>query len=341
MNGSHESIEPRKSHGWLIFLIIILILALAGTIGWWWYSKNKNSPINTSSTPSTATTENSTPAKDNWVRDATFVMKSTTSTCTVKLDDGTLRMYLMKDGKIVYQDSADGKSYGTPVASGITQDSGMFVSNPAVLKIANGKWIMVYEQMPTPADAKQQPAGPATQRNLYSATSTDGKLFTKAGVAIDSAKDDGYFASVPDLILLPDGKIRLYYVSSGQAISSAISADSGKTWTRESGLRLSDNAVDPDVLLSTENGKTKYVMYYSVLSQTTNQIYKSTSSDGLIWQEGVGVLQPSTSSMTVIDPDVVKIVDNKYLMYFGEASSSGTSGGSINLYLSEMNGNIF
>ena len=93
-------------------------------------------------------------------------------------------------------------------------------------------------------------------------TSTDGKSFEAGSIAIDSAKEDNYFASVPDLIKTPDGKIRMYYVSGGQAIGSALSVDNGKTWIRESGYRLEDSAVDPDV--SYKDGR--WVMYYSVLA---------------------------------------------------------------------------
>lgn len=337
MESYKDEIQQKKSHGALIALIIILILAIAGGIGWWLWKNNKS---DSSSAP---TAENTTPVKDNWTRNPDVVMKNTTSTSTIKLDDDTLRMYLMKDGKIVYAESKDGKSFDTAVSTGVTEDSGKIISNPAVLKIADNDWIMIFEQAPmkSPGEKEGIP-GTKNQRNLYLATSTDGKSFTKTGIAIDSSKDDNYFASVPDLILLPDNKIRMYYVCGGEATCSAISTD-GKSWTKETGVRLGERSVDADVLLETKNGQTKYVMYFSVLAGAGNELYKATSPDGLAWKKGDIVISPTSNIHTVVDPDVIKISDSKYYMYFGEAKEGGLGGtpGEFSLYMAENNGNIF
>ena len=339
MESGEETIEPKKSNVWVIVSIIILAVAILGAVGWWW-SKNKNSRTNISST---STTENTTTIKDNWTRSPDIIMKNTTSTSTLKLDDGTLRMYLMKDGKIVYAESKDGRSFDIDTSTGVTEDSGKIISNPAVLKITNGNWIMIFEQAPMKAPGEKEGIpGSKNQRNLYLSTSTDGKRFSKIGVAIDSAKDDNYFASVPDLILLPDGKIRMYYVCGGEATCSAISAD-GKSWTKEADIRLGERAVDPDVLLNSKNGQTKYIMYFSVLTGADNKLYKATSDDGLVWKKGDVVISPTSNIHTVVDPDVVKISDNKYYMYFGEAKEGGLGGtpGEFNVYLAEMSSDIF
>jgi len=343
MDGSNEGIEPKKSPIWLIFLIIVLVLIVVGGVIWWWWATQVQMSPNSIPTTTSDQSATTTPTSDNWVRDTTFIRKNTTSTCTIMLENGNFRMFLMEGGKIVFADSVDGRNFTDTQATDIAEDPGLMISNPAVLKIADGNWIMIYEQAPTKQPgAKEEPPSTANQRNLYLATSTDGTKFTKVGVAIDSAKEDSYFASVPDLILLSDGKIRMYYVCGGSAICSAISSD-GKSWNKETGIRIGNNAVDPDALISTKDGKTEYVLYYSLLSQTTNRIYKAISADGLTWSEGVVALSPSSSTLTVIDPDVVKTGDatDKYLMYFGEAPSSGTAGGSINLYLAENTGNIF
>jgi len=335
-----ENIAPKKSSGWVIFLIIVLVILLVGAIVWWWWENYvKMSP---NSIPAT-TSENSTPTKDSWVRDVDIIVKNTTSTCTIKLDNNSLRMYYMKDGKIVFADSTDGKSFGDAQSTGVSEDQGKMISNPAVLKIKNADWIMIYEQAPqkTPGEKEEGP-GPENQRDLYLANSADGKSFTKTGLAIDSSKQDNYFASVPDLVLLANNQIRMYYVCGGEAICSAISTD-GKTWTKESGIRLGDKAVDPDVLLQTKNGKTKYLMYFSLLTGAGNQLYKATSDDGLIWEKDEAVISPTSSEYTVVDPDIVKIADNKYYMYFAEAKQGSESslGGGFNLYLAEMAGEIF
>jgi hypothetical protein len=218
--------------------------------------------------------------------------------------------------------------FGTGTSTGVTEDVGKIISNPSVLNISDGSWIMVYEQQP-PQGVNSSPTipSPSSQRDLYLATSTDGKSFSKVGIAIDSSKEDNYFASVPNLVLLPDGKVRMYYVSGGEAIGSAISSDNGKTWKREAGYRLSDKAVDPDVIYKDENGTKTWVMYYSTLTGPGNALYKTTSDDGLTWKKGQAILKPLDSQTTIVDPDVVNLYGDNYRMYFGEAKESGSNSG--------------
>lgn len=330
--------QPKKSKWWLWLLIIVLLGGLG--YGGYWYYKNKYQAKTTSST--NETTETKIP--ENWTRAEKMVMAKVTSGCTIKLDNGSFRMFYMNEGKIVFADSTDALSFGTPVPTGVTEDSGKMISNPAVLKLKDNSWIMVYEQSPlkTPGSQDKTPPGPNTQRNLYLATSVDGKVYSKTGIAIDSAKDDKYFASVPDLVLTPDGKIRMYYVSGGDATGSVVSTNNGKTWNREAGYRITGNAVDADVLYQTKNGKTSWIMYYTILSPANNSINKATSEDGINWTSGEAVIKPAKSGNSVIDPDVVELSAGKYRMFFGEASGDSTQGGaSINLYYADSSGDLF
>lgn len=330
-----------KGNVTVIIVIIILVLIIAGGIFYYFWQKGKNT-ITSTSTPTTTSTT-SKPTEEKWVR-SDKVIAQATSTDTHKLADGTYRMYSMFSGGIAYADSKDALSFEKPILTGITEDSGMMISNPSVLQISDNDWIMVYEQAPTKTPGQMQgKPGASSQRNLYLATSTDGKKFSKVGVAIDSSKEDNFFASVPDLIKLPDGKIKMYYVSGGEAIGSAISSDNGRSWTRESGYRLENNAVDPDVLVKTANGKTQYVMYYSILSGSGNKIMKSTSTDGLKWSEGTEILKVSSSSNSIIDPDVVEMGTNQYRMFFAEMAGDSTSSqpAEPNLYYADLNQSIF
>lgn len=328
----------QKGSIWIILLVIILIAIIAVI---YWFIMYKFKPISTSNT---VTQTSSTTALEEWIR-SNKVLFNTTSSDTHKLLDGTYRMYFMQNGQIVYADSKNGLNFSNPVSTGIAEEAGKMISNPGVMEISPNNWIMIYEMAPmkTPGE-KTGPPGPATQRNLYLAISTDGKTFTNSGTAIDSSKDktDNYFASVPDLLMLPDGKIRLYYVSGGEAIGSAISSDDGKTWKRESGFRLQDKAVDPDVLLQTENGQTKYIMYYSILTGPGNALYKSISTDGLTWTKGVKVLSAKDNNTSIIDPDVMEITPGQYRMFFGEMTGDSTTGQATpNLYFADTNNDIF
>lgn len=312
---------------------IILIVIIIGLIVWYFgFYKKAASPSN--SMKSSAGTE-------NWVKNKTALFDNVTSSDTHKLDDGTFRMYFQKDGKIVYAESKDATTFGTPASTGIAGLPGGLISNPAVLKIKDGDWILVYETQPFGApDAKKEP-GPGTQRNLHLATSQDGRTFSEVGIAIDSSKDkdDNYFASVPDLVKTPNNKIRLYYVCGGEAVCSAIS-DNGKAFIKEGGFRLEDKAVDPDVLY--QNGK--WIMYFSTLTGDNNRFYKATSSDGLKWTKVAEVLKPESASGAIVDPDVLEISPGKWRMFFGEmANGAGQMGGParIDLFYADFAGNIF
>lgn len=339
MEPNYDNSKPKKN--WIIWLIVIVVIALL--ILGYFYFKNKNIKLLSTSTPTASTSASvSVTPEEKWTKSDKLIFNATSSD-THKLSTGTYRMYLMLDGNIVYSDSSDAINFQTPINTGITEINNRMISNPSVLEISPNNWIMIYEEQPMrKAGQNDGPPGPETQRNLYLATSTDGKTFQKAGIAIDSSKEDNYFASVPDLVMLPDGRIRMYYVSGGNAIGSAISTDNGQTWKRESGYRLTNNAVDPDVLLKKSGDQTTWVMYYSELTGANNRIYKSTSKDGLNWSQGVIVLAPNTSGDTVIDPDVVEIDANHFRMFYGEmAGDSTTSTSQPSLYYADYQGNIF
>ena len=321
------------SRKWFLVIIAIWILLLVG--GGYLFSRWYKPKIE----PITITLENkeNKDAVEKWVKNPTVLLKNTTSTCTLKLDDGTYRMYFMAEGGIHYADSADGQTFSPKIATGVKESSGKMLSNPAVIKINNGKWIMIYEEQAINrmTFTEERGPGPGSQRNLMLASSADGKKFTKVGIAIDSSKEDNYFASVPDLIKLPDGRFRMYYVSGGEAIGSAIS-ENGGSWKREPGYRLEDRAVDPNVKY--ENGK--WVMYFSTLPKPEmkerNAIFKATSKDGLTWEkDGKKLIEPDTADGFVVDPDVVKTKDG-YRMFFGESKGGVNAQGSpIDLYFAD------
>ena len=315
----------------VIITSIVCVLSLAGIGGYFLFiKKDKKSEETISAKVEKKEEEKS----ESWIKSPTMLFKDTTSTCTLKLDDGTYRMYMMGEGGILYADSPDGKTFGAKAPTGIQQTPGKMISNPSVLKVTNTEWIMVYEEQPQKGPGGSSDGSPSAknQRNLYLAVSIDGKTFTKAGIAIDSAKEDNFFASVPELVKVSDNKIRMYYVSGGEAVSSAISEDKGKTWTKEAGYRLSDRAVDPEVLY----GDGKWTMYYATLpnpeSGSRNAIYRATSTDGLIWtKDNIKLIEPKNEMGFVVDPDVIKL-GGTYRMFFGESTGDIGAPGAISLY---------
>jgi len=328
---------------WIIIISLAIVIFLAIGLALWLMKFQFGETA-----PSPAVSKMS----ETWVKNPNKLFENVTSTDTLKLEDGTFRMYLQKSGKILYAESKDATTFSEPVSTGIDENPGKFNSNPTVLKIKDNDWIMVYEEQPQLAPNAEKGPGLGSQRNLLLATSEDGKSFTKVGIVIDSAKEDKYFASVPKLVKLPDNKIRMYYVSEGDKTASAIS-DDGKTWVRDKGFRLEDSAVDPDPILKVCCGGTQnWVMYFATLEGNNNKFYKATSKDGISWQRGEIVLRPDSEKGAIVDPDVVEITADsstssgqaKWRMFFGEmAKGQGQMGGSaqIDLYYADFEGDIF
>lgn len=121
----------------------------------------------------------------------------------------------------------------------------------------------------------------STTEILKFATSTDGANFTSpqpinlTGSSVIKRVD-------PNPVLLPDGRIRLYYLDLDnippQNIHSAISSD-GINFTEEPGIRfIKNNITDPDVFMLNDS---LWVMFVS--KGTT--LVRATSADGLTFTE--------------------------------------------------------
>lgn len=330
--------SPKKLKVW-IWIVVLVILIIGGYFVYIKYFSSEEAVISDKKTTSNENSNSAkSSAKEEWAINSMIVKENKTSTDTHKLSDGTYRMYYMDQGEIYYAESTDGVIFGTGKKTGIKEVSGKMISNPAVLEVSASNWIMIYEMAPLRQPGSQAgPPSAASQRDLFLAKSQDGKSFIPVGNAINSSKEDNYFASVPDLIMTPDGKIRMYYVSGGQAIGSATSTDNGVTWIKESGYRLENQAVDPDVLF--KDGK--WVMYYSVLDPSKNALYKANSDDGLVWKNQTKILSPTVNG-AIVDPDVFETTADNYVMFFGQSSAGGsTNGETINLYRATFNGQIF
>jgi len=325
MDEQEKQIVGTKKSGfnvWILFLVVLIITLITGG---YFYLGSLKKPSSLSKTESGSASKND----EKWVRDKDVVSANITSSDTHKISDSLYRMYYMAEGGFVLAESTDAKTFNSPTQTNVTEDRGYFMSNPAVLKISDGKWVMIYEQQPMkkPGQANSpKPNGPESQRNLYLAASPDGKSFTKYGKVLDSAEKDDYFASVPDLVLLPDNSIQMFYVSGGNAIASAISIDEGKTWTRQEGYCLEDGAVDPDVARKSTGGKMdEWTMYYSNIDPGRNAIYKATSSNGKTWKSAGKVLERENEASSIVDPDVVEGVNNDLVMFFGEFAGDSTA----------------
>jgi len=275
---------------------------------------------------------------DEWVKESDIIFPGTTSTSSIVLSDGTVRTYLMGDG-IYYKESADGKTFGDKV---LTTISGVGF-NPVVVCV-DGKYILFYNMMngtsPDPTVSTVQ---------LWRAESDDGKTFGESLKVADTAEDPLAVVDVPDVIVLPDGRLRVYatQLSGDGGINTAVSSDLGFTWVVDGTGLVDPGACDPDVHI--ENG-TKYVMYYTqtvapegmpkaeIKAQglDSTNIMRATSDDGLKWELDkeimISPLPELAKNGFVIDPDYVILPSGTEIIYFGKAIGKDLDNGISDVY---------
>ena len=119
---------------------------------------------------------------------------------------------------------------------------------------------------------------------------------------------------VPDSVVLPDGRVRIYWVddldpdtSADEVIRSATSTDtSGTSFTIDDGQRVVGGYVDFEVLRAETNN------WVAIMSSTPatipdkrQGIFMATSKDGLIWDVDPNDIAPS-NSLSYLDPTGVE-----------------------------------
>ena len=127
---------------------------------------------------------------------------------------------------------------------------------------------------------------------------------------------------VPDSVVLPDGRVRVYWVLSDKAtgkpglpesIVSATSTDAtASAFVRDAGFRLTGGYVDTDILRALDGD---WVMMTSTgPGAGTQYLYMATSKDGLTWD-----LYPtpiSSSSESALDPTGYETGTNTWRIYY-------------------------
>lgn len=229
-----------------------------------------------------------------------------------KLKDGRVRLYYCKDQEIVSAISKDGLTFTKESGVRISPGTGFetHVCDPTIVDLPDGKMRMYYK------GADTMMPGPGSIHKIYSAISSDGLTFQKEGLRIDSEnEEDNGWASVPDAIVLPDGRVRIYYVTNVEVphgIASAISSD-GLNFVREPGIRV-PKLVDPALIRVGD----RYLLFAASIEEKSPRvprgIYYMESLDGLEFGEPVAVFQGSN----VYDPSVLKIDDQTIRIFYGK-----------------------
>ena len=162
----------------------------------------------------------------SWQKDSDQRLEDGSVPFVHRLKDGKIRLYYCKSKGISSAISNDGLTFTKESGVRISPETGFeaIVCDPTIVDLPDVKMRMYYKG----ADS-QNPGPRQSIHKIYSAISSDGLTFQKEGLRIDSETNgDNGWASVPDAILLPDGGVRLYYVTAANGehgIGSAISSD--------------------------------------------------------------------------------------------------------------------
>lgn len=187
-------------------------------------------------------------------------------------------------------------------AAGVSSPPG---ADAAIVPLAGGGWRMY--------TTSQEQSG----KVIRSATSADLRTWTPdAGVRVELGPSRA--TGVPDAVVLPDGRVRLYYVVpgvGGESIDSSISSD-GLAFTRESGHRLTGGYVDPAVVRLSDGS---WLMATSTSPASKQRLYVAGSADGLVWARQATPLL-DRSDANALDPTLLPLGGDRFRVYYSVAA---------------------
>lgn len=130
---------------------------------------------------------------------------------------------------------------------------------------------------------------------------------------------------VPDAVVLPDGRVRVYMVESPvegrctEKIASYISPD-GVTFTKEPGWRLENGYVDTEVLRARDGGWVMILADIGCTPDRNQKLFVSESPDGLTWSAPQALTGRDNGKL---DPTGYEIAPDTFRVYYA------TGGGSV------------
>lgn len=166
-----------------------------------------------------------------------------------------------------------------------------------------------------------------SNKQVYSAPcSTSECLTIGTKEATSSAMAGGQNSAwgVPDPVLLPDGRIRIYIVESPVAgsctekIASYISDSNGLAFTKESGWRLEGGYVDSEVLRA-RNGDWLMITSNGPGCGSQQKLFITASSDGLTWSTPTALTGTDKSRL---DPTGYEVSTDVFRIYYATSAST-------------------
>ena len=159
-------------------------------------------------------------------------------------------------------------------------------------------------------------------KEIYTAPLSAGDVTLSDRVSLGISSEGAMAWGVPDAVLLPDGRVRVYWVEpsplGGMATENIVSATStdvtGTVFVRDGGTRTTGGLVDFEVLRA-ESGNWLAIMSTSPEDMENPQrLLVGTSDDGLTWQINPESL--TSREMSYLDPTGIPAGDNTFLVYY-------------------------
>lgn len=132
---------------------------------------------------------------------------------------------------------------------------------------------------------------------------------------------------VPDAVVTPDGKVRIYVVESPvegrctEKLASYISND-GISFAKEAGWRLEGGYVDTEILRAKDGDWVMVMADGPGCGDRVQKLYTSTSNDGLTWATPQKI---SGSDLSRLDPTGYEVSTNVFRIYYATSSSPNSN----------------
>lgn len=291
----------------LILIVIVGVVVVMAVGGVWYYQQSVEPSGETQTEPAVKALSFS------WDKDSGSRITGGSVPYIYKMKDGKSRLYYCNSQGILSAISSNGMAFAKEQGVRISPGAGpeLIVCDPTIVDLPDGRIRMYYK------GASSMNPGPGQSiHKIFSAVSSDGLTFQKEGLRIDSeTSGDNGWASVPDAITLPDGRVRIYYVSAAgmeHGIGSAISSD-GLNFVKEPGIRVG-NLVDPALVKIGD----RYLLFAASIDErfarVPRGIYYLESSDGFNFGKPIAVFQGDN----VYDPSVLKIDNRTIRVFYGK-----------------------
>jgi hypothetical protein len=187
------------------------------------------------------------------------------------LSNGEFLLTYTQGNDVIYTAiSTDGVNF-TSAQPAFSSTNGAQITNQTEVQLNNGTFLMGV-------------SSPSTDQITFY-TSIDGRNYVPSGTTLTEAGSAGNVVQPSDLMVLPDGSVRIFYAGSG-GIVSEISHDNGQTWQPEVGLRLIGSQYTDPSVVETAPGQWEMVVTSAINSTglanpSNDQESLATSTDGI------------------------------------------------------------